>query len=69
MGLFAQLPEEPSEWAGLPSEPDRPETDAERLTAAGAAGLPLVGISAATGVTSVDITFELEPESDESAAS
>ena len=31
MGLFSQLPEEPNEWAGLPSEPAHPESDAERL--------------------------------------
>jgi hypothetical protein len=32
MGLFSKLPEEPVEWAGLPSEPARAETRAERLT-------------------------------------
>jgi|GEM_PF-1550238 len=32
MGLFSKLPEEPIEWAGLPSEPARAETQAERLT-------------------------------------
>jgi hypothetical protein len=32
MGLFAQQPEEDDEWAGIPSEPLRPETEAERLT-------------------------------------
>jgi hypothetical protein len=31
MGLFSQLPEEPTEWAGLPSEPERAESSAERL--------------------------------------
>ncbi len=31
MGLFAQRPEEPTEWAGLPSEPARPESAAEKL--------------------------------------
>ena len=34
MGLFTQRPEEPAEWAGIPSEPARDETDAERLRAA-----------------------------------
>lgn len=33
MGLFQQLPEEPTEWAGLPSEPLQPETAAQRLDA------------------------------------
>lgn len=31
MGIFATRPEEPFEWAGLPSEPERLETDAEHL--------------------------------------
>ncbi|KRB35734.1 hypothetical protein [Microbacterium sp. Root180] len=31
MGLFTQRPEHHEEWAGLPSEPARPDTDAERL--------------------------------------
>lgn len=31
MGLFAHRPEEPTEWAGLPSEPERTESAAERL--------------------------------------
>ncbi len=34
MGLFASRPEEPFEWAGLPSEPLEPESDAERLDGA-----------------------------------
>ena len=33
MGIFASRPEEPFEWAGLPSEPARPEDEAERLAA------------------------------------
>jgi hypothetical protein len=31
MGLFASRPEDPFEWAGLPSEPLRAHTDAELL--------------------------------------
>jgi hypothetical protein len=31
MGLFTQRPEQNEEWAGLPSEPLRPESAAERL--------------------------------------
>ncbi len=31
MGLFTQRPEHNEEWAGLPSEPARPESEAERL--------------------------------------
>lgn len=32
MGLFQQLPEDPEEWAGLPSEPLGPESAASRLS-------------------------------------
>jgi len=31
MGLFTERPEENDEWAGLPSEPHRAESFAERL--------------------------------------
>lgn len=31
MGLFQHRPEDPVEWAGLPSEPLRDESAAERL--------------------------------------
>jgi len=31
MGLFASRPEEPTEWAGLPSEPLPPRSAAEAL--------------------------------------
>lgn len=31
MGLFAARPEEPFEWAGIPSEPEGPRSDAELL--------------------------------------
>lgn len=43
MGLFSQRPEEPTEWAGLPSEPARPETTAERLPDASAVDLDGLG--------------------------
>lgn len=42
MGLFVQRPEEPAEWAGIPSEPARPETAAERLADAAPADLGLL---------------------------
>lgn len=45
MGLFSQRPEEPTEWAGLPSEPARRETAAERLTDAPAVDLGSLGAS------------------------
>lgn len=34
MGLFTTRPEQNEEWAGLPSEPARRETEAERLAEA-----------------------------------
>lgn len=34
MGLFQHRPEEPTEWAGLPSEPLEPESAVERLDTA-----------------------------------
>lgn len=43
MGLFVQRPEEPAEWAGIPSEPARPETAAERLADAAPADVGLLG--------------------------
>lgn len=46
MGLFSQRPEYNEEWAGLPSEPDRPETVAERLTDATAADFSRVDLGA-----------------------
>ncbi|MBD3941710.1 hypothetical protein IF188_08390 [Microbacterium sp. NEAU-LLC] len=44
MGLFQKLPEEPTEWAGLPSEPDRPESAAERLAAAAPVDIGSLGL-------------------------
>lgn len=33
MGLFTTRPEEPTEWAGLPSEPAQSRSEAESLAA------------------------------------
>ena len=66
MGLFSQLPEEPNEWAGLPSEPARPESDAERLRDAapvdvGGLGVGALGL-AASGSDAVEaIAIPLTP--------
>lgn len=64
MGLFSQQPEQDDEWAGIPSEPLRPESQAERLTDAapidasslGVAGLGAGGLGFATfdGLGSVE---------------
>ncbi|MBW9093170.1 hypothetical protein JNB62_05700 [Microbacterium jejuense] len=58
MGLFSKLPEEPVEWAGLPSEPARAESAAERLAAAPTTdlgGLGLADPGAAGAVESIVI--------------
>jgi hypothetical protein len=50
MGLFTQRPEQNEEWAGIPSEPLRVESDAERLADAApvdAGGLALDGVGMA----------------------
>ncbi|MFB7891511.1 hypothetical protein ACFC1I_04860 [Microbacterium sp. NPDC056044] len=49
MGLFSKLPEEPTEWAGLPSEPTRAETQAERLSDAASVDLGGLGLGDLAG--------------------
>ncbi|GAA2012270.1 hypothetical protein [Microbacterium ulmi] len=62
MGLFTPRPEEPSEWAGLPSEPDRPESTAERLPDAAPADVGLIGLLG-EGVAAVEsIVVPVAPE-------
>lgn len=53
MGMFTQKPEENDEWAGLPSEPARPENAAERLT--NAASVDAGGLDLFFGASSVVI--------------
>ncbi|WP_347345762.1 hypothetical protein [Microbacterium sp.] len=43
MGMFTQRPEDPTEWAGLPSEPLEPRSAADRL--ADAPSISLLGES------------------------
>jgi hypothetical protein len=50
MGLFTQQPEENDEWAGIPSEPLHPETDAERLTDAATLDAATLGIGGIGGI-------------------
>lgn len=52
MGMFTQRPEEPTEWAGLPSEPLRPRNAAERLDDAPPVdlGLPSAGDGAVESI-------------------
>lgn len=65
MGLFASLPEEPSEWAGLPSEPLEPESEAERLHSA--TTIDALGLAAGAAVKS--IVIPVEPIADPPATS
>ena len=66
MGLFTQKPEENEDWAGLPSEPSRAETAAERLT--DAATVDAGGLDLFFGASSVVIPVSpvVEQRDDES---
>lgn len=55
MGLFTQRPEEPSEWAGLPSEPIRPRSGAELLPDDAPPVDALGGLLGQAGVSSISI--------------
>ena len=76
MGLFSQLPEEPTEWAGLPSEPARAESSAERLPDAAPVDLGGLGVGgiglAASGRGTVEAIMipiaamaEVDPDADQ----
>lgn len=59
MGLFASRPEEPTEWAGLPSEPlEQPAADKLADASATADSLTLPG---AAGVESISIPLPATP--------
>jgi len=71
MGLFSQRPEEPTEWAGLPSEPARVESSADRLPEAAPVDLGGLGLAAFGGgeveaivvpVTPVTPVTEVDPD-------
>lgn len=62
MGMFMQRPEEPEEWAGLPSEPLKPRSGAELLADAGPAS-ELLG-EPGEGVASVSIPMPPPVEGD-----
>ncbi|GAA1468418.1 hypothetical protein [Microbacterium thalassium] len=65
MGLFTQRPEEPTEWAGLPGEPLRPASAAERLDDAAPVDLGLMP-DASGAVESIAIPVALpEPAGDD----
>lgn len=58
MGLFQQRPEEPTEWAGLPSDPWQPRPHADHLPDNPGAALPTFG----EGTVSIEIPASLPPE-------
>ena len=62
MGLFTQRPEENDEWAGLPSEPLRSESFAERLPDAAPASATALDVG---GLGSISIPLappvEIQP--------
>ncbi len=61
MGLFMQRPEEPSEWAGLPSEPDRPESAAEKLGDAARVDSGSVDLLGGSGAAIESIVIPVPP--------
>lgn len=67
MGLFMQRPEEPSEWAGLPSEPIRPKSGAELLRDEPPPVDPLGDLLGGGTTSSVSIPVAL-PDADSGAA-
>ncbi|HEX5858472.1 MAG TPA: hypothetical protein VFY91_10240 [Microbacterium sp.] len=57
MGLFSPRPEEPTEWAGLPSEPLETRSPADRLAADG----PIDALGLLTGSGVASIPLEVTP--------
>jgi len=66
MGIFQQRPEEPTEWAGLPSEPWEPTSPVERLGDAPPTDIPLFGPipRAATIAIAIEPTAPADPPAD-----
>ena len=60
MGLFVQRPEEPTEWAGLPSEPLPPRSLAEQL--ADAHGDDPVGLVTGDAVRSISVSVPIQDD-------
>ncbi|MFE1644751.1 hypothetical protein ACFM35_04125 [Microbacterium sp. P01] len=58
MGLFSSRPEEPTEWAGLPSEPLSEKSPAEQLADA-AASADLLAFQGSSSIESILIPVPL----------
>lgn len=65
MGLFTQRPEEPSEWAGLPSEPIRPKSGAELLSDEAPPADALGSLLGRGGVSSISIPLAVPAPGDD----
>lgn len=64
MGLFTQRPEEPTEWAGLPAEPERARSGAEVLPMDGTDSWQ-PDLTAVTGASSASIEIPVSlPETE-----
>lgn len=63
MGMLSSRPEEPTEWAGLPSEPLRERSAAEQLDADTAAEAAALG-TATGSITSISIPIALPDPSE-----
>lgn len=61
MGLFSHRPEEPTDWAGLPAEPEKLETEAERLQDAATPGLSDLLGGGTLGTIEINIPVEPAP--------
>lgn len=64
MGIFAQRPEEPTEWAGLPGEPRRAQSRAEMLPegeVSSASSPDLLGVGEAQ-LSSISVPSEIETD-------
>lgn len=60
MGLFTQRPEEPTEWAGLPSEPLEQRSPADRLSTD--ESVDVLGLVTGAGVASISVDIHaVEP--------
>lgn len=65
MGLFASRPEEPSEWAGIPSEPLQADASSDLPT--GGPVLDALELVEGESLTSVTIALEMPPALDQGA--
>ena len=61
VGLFQHRPEEPTEWAGLPSEPARIESDAQRLREPAPVDPSTVDLTAGATSVRIEISVPVEP--------